>query len=90
MWGACAAVGGGDDEAGGDAGAGEAVGEGAGVDSGPAVPVSTARRLAPGYVFSLDRSVSAEVDIIVSNRRFGRGRIVEIDGEIGVEIVRIG
>lgn len=54
------------------------------------VPVSTARRLAPGYVFSLDRSVSAEVDIIVSNRRFGRGRIVEIDGEIGVEIVRIG
>ncbi len=54
------------------------------------VPLSTARRLEPGFVFPLDRAVSAEVDIIVSNRRFGRGRIVEIDGEIGVEIVRVG
>lgn len=54
------------------------------------LPLSTARRLAPGYVFSLDRAVTSEVDIIVSNRRFGRGRLVEIDGEIGVEIVRIG
>lgn len=54
------------------------------------VPLAEARSVKPGYVFPLGRRLGSEVEIYVSDRRFGRGRLVEIDGELGVELTRVG
>ncbi len=54
------------------------------------VPLADARAAGPGHVFQLGRRVGAEVDVYVADRRFGRGRIVEVDGEMGVELIKLG
>lgn len=54
------------------------------------LPLEEARRVGPGYVLPLGRGIGSEVDLMVSERRFGRGRLVEIDGEIAVEVLRLG
>lgn len=54
------------------------------------VPLEEARRVGPGYVLPLGREIGSDVDLMIAEKRFGRGRLVEIDGEIAVEIVRLG
>ena len=53
-------------------------------------PLELTRAIEPGYVFQLGRRLGAEVDIYAGARRFGRGRLVEIDGEMGVEVLKTG
>lgn len=54
------------------------------------LPLDEARRVGPGYVLPLGRGLGSEVDVMIADRRFGRGRLVEVEGEIAVEILRVG
>jgi len=46
--------------------------------------------LGPGHVFQLGGDEAQPVDIVANGRRIGRGRIVTVGGEIGVQVVWIG
>lgn len=45
--------------------------------------------LSPGEVLALEREISEEVDIYVSDRLMARGRLVVADGELGVTLSEI-
>lgn len=44
----------------------------------------------PGYVFELARADDEAIDIVTNGRRIGRGRIVDVGGALGVQVVRLG
>ncbi len=46
-------------------------------------------QLRPGQVIELSRSPGDPVDLVVDNKRIGRGELVEIEGELGVRILSI-
>jgi len=45
--------------------------------------------LTPGAVIALERAVTDQVDIYVSDRLMARGRLVIADGELGVTLSEI-
>lgn len=45
--------------------------------------------LRPGQVIELSRSPGDAVDLVVDNRRIGKGELVEIEGELGVRILSL-
>ncbi len=46
--------------------------------------------IGPGHVFELARVEEEAVDIVANGRRVGRGRIVNIAGALGVQVIRLG
>ncbi|MCC6809295.1 MAG: FliM/FliN family flagellar motor switch protein [Deltaproteobacteria bacterium] len=46
-------------------------------------------RLKAGQILRLGRSPSDPVDLVVNNRIFARGELIEIDGELGVRLVQL-
>jgi type III secretion protein Q len=54
------------------------------------VPLDELEAIGPGHVFQFARPAGEPVDIMANGRRIGRGRIVEINGEAGVQVVWIG
>jgi type III secretion protein Q len=54
------------------------------------LPLAEVTTLGVGHVFELARDVAQPVDILANGRRIGRGRIVDVAGSLGVQIVRIG
>jgi type III secretion protein Q len=51
--------------------------------------VAEASRLRPGDVLRLRAPLSGEVSLTAGGRRIGRGQLVEVDGELAVELVEI-
>jgi type III secretion system YscQ/HrcQ family protein len=53
--------------------------------------MSTAQviRLKAGQILRLGRSATDPVDLVVNNRIFARGELIEIDGELGVRLVQL-
>lgn len=45
--------------------------------------------LSPGEIVALEREVTEDVDIYVSDRLMARGRLVVADGELGVTLSEI-
>ena len=45
--------------------------------------------LRPGQVIELSRAPGDAVDLVVDNRRIGKGELVEIEGELGVRILSL-
>jgi type III secretion protein Q len=54
------------------------------------LPLAEITTLGVGHVFELGRDTTQPVDILANGRRIGCGRIVDIAGSLGVQIVRIG
>jgi len=54
------------------------------------LPLAELALLGPGHVFELARNEAQPVDIVANGRRIGQGRIVDVAGSIGVQIVRMG
>ena len=54
------------------------------------LPLAEVTTLGEGHVFELARDAAQPVDILANGRRIGRGRIVDVAGSLGVQIVRIG
>lgn len=54
------------------------------------LPLAEVTTLGVGHVFELGREAAQSVDVLANGRRIGRGRIVDIAGSLGVQIVRIG
>lgn len=52
------------------------------------MPLGQLQMLAEGGVIPLERDYSSPVDVVVGGRRVGEGEIVDIDGKIGVRLVR--
>lgn len=46
-------------------------------------------RLKQGQILRLGRSPADPVDLVVNNRIFARGELIEVDGEIGVRLVQL-
>ena len=46
------------------------------------------RHIAPGYVFDLRRPVDRHVEVRANGRRIGIGELVEIDGRVGVRMLK--
>jgi type III secretion system YscQ/HrcQ family protein len=60
------------------------------VEAGRArLSVAELMRLAPGSVISLGRPVSAEVTLTVGGREVAHGVLVEVEGEIGVQVLQV-
>ena len=45
-------------------------------------------RIAPGYVFDLERPVDRHVEVRANGRRIGIGELVEIDRRVGVRMLK--
>ena len=54
------------------------------------LPLAELALLGSGHVFELARDEAQPVDIVANGRRIGQGRIVDVAGSIGVQIVRMG
>ena len=54
------------------------------------VSLAELQAVGPGYVFEVARAEDEAVDIVANGRRIGRGRIVDVGGALGVQVVRIG
>ena len=46
-------------------------------------------RLKAGQILRLGRGPNDPVDLVVNNRIFARGELIEVDGEIGVRLVQL-
>lgn len=53
------------------------------------MPVEELLAMTPGAVVALERAVSDDVDIYVSDRLMARGKLVVADGELGVTLSEI-
>lgn len=53
------------------------------------MPLGEMRQLGAGMVLELGRMAADYVDISANGRRIGRGELVELDGQMGVRIIRI-
>ncbi len=53
------------------------------------ITVAELRELRPGVTKSLDTPATANAEIYASGKRLGDGELVEIDGQLGVRIVRL-
>ena len=53
------------------------------------MPLGQLRRLGPGSVIELHRSRQELVEIAAHGRSIGQGELVEIEGAVGVRIVRL-
>lgn len=53
------------------------------------MPVEELLSMSPGAVVALERAVTDEVDIYVSDRLMARGKLVVADGELGVTLSEI-
>lgn len=53
------------------------------------IMVGDLARLAPGSVLQLGRTAAELVEIRANGRRIGRGELVDIDGVVGVRIIRL-
>ena len=48
------------------------------------------QQIAPGYVFALRQPVDRHVEIRANGRAIGTGELVELDGRVGVRILKCG
>jgi flagellar motor switch protein FliM len=46
-------------------------------------------RLRAGQILRLGRGPNDTVDLVVNNRVFARGELIEVDGELGVRLVQL-
>lgn len=46
-------------------------------------------RLRAGQILRLGRSANDPVDLVVNNRIFARGELIEVDGELGVRLIQL-
>lgn len=46
------------------------------------------KQIAPGYLFDLGRPVDRHVEVRANGRRIGIGELVEIDGRVGVRLLK--
>ena len=46
------------------------------------------RQIGPGYVFDLERPVDRHIEVRANGRRIGVGELVEIDGRVGVRLLK--
>jgi flagellar motor switch protein FliN/FliY len=53
------------------------------------MPIGQVVNLPPGAVVSLDRGVNDPIDVLVNGRPFAEARLVLVDGEYAVQIVKI-
>ncbi len=53
------------------------------------MPVEELLAMTPGAVVALERAVSDDVDIYVSDRLMARGKLVVADGDLGVTLSEI-
>ena len=51
--------------------------------------VGQLQALAPGTVIPLERPVSAEVTLTVGGRELAHGVLVDVEGEIGVQVLKV-
>lgn len=47
-------------------------------------------KLAPGSILEFDRSIDAELDLMVNNRQIGMGEAIKVGEHFGLQITRIG
>lgn len=53
------------------------------------LPIEELQALSPGEVLALDRAAGALIDIHVSGRLMARGRLMVVDGQLGVTLTEI-
>jgi flagellar motor switch protein FliN/FliY len=53
------------------------------------LPIEELQTLTPGEVLALDRNTGEPIDIHVSGRLMARGRLVLVDGQLGVTLTEI-
>lgn len=53
------------------------------------LPIEELATLSPGEVLALDRETGEAIDIHVSGRLMARGRLVLVDGQLGVTLTEI-
>lgn len=46
------------------------------------------KQIAPGYIFDLGRPVDHHVEVRANGKRIGIGELVEIDGRVGVRLLK--
>lgn len=46
-------------------------------------------RLKPGQILRLPRGLNDPVDLVVNGKLFGRGELIEVDGELGVRLLQV-
>ena len=46
------------------------------------------KQITPGYLFDLGRPVDRHVEVRANGRRIGIGELVEIDGRVGVRLLK--
>jgi type III secretion protein Q len=54
------------------------------------IPLGELRSLQPGYVFNLGRDPRSTVTIRANGRPIGEGELVDIEGRVGVSVLRLG
>jgi type III secretion protein Q len=54
------------------------------------IPLGELRTLLPGYLFNLGRDPRNTVNIRANGRVIGEGELVEIEGRVGVSVLRLG
>jgi type III secretion protein Q len=54
------------------------------------IPLGELRSLQPGYVFNLGRDPRSTVTIRANGRPVGEGELVDIEGRVGVSVLRLG
>lgn len=53
------------------------------------MPIEELQAMSPGEVLALEQETGDEIDIHVSGRLMARGRLVVVDGQLGVTLTEI-
>ncbi len=54
------------------------------------VTLQQLQQMLPGYTIPLGRDLSAPVDLIANGKKVGRGKLMDVDGEVAVRVVQLG
>ena len=54
------------------------------------LPLRDVMKLAPGSIVEFDRTVDAELDLLVNNRHIGRGEAIKVGEHFGLRVTDIG
>ncbi len=54
------------------------------------LPLRDVMKLAPGSIVEFDRTVDAELDLLVNNRHIGRGEAIKVGEHFGLRVTGIG
>ena len=53
------------------------------------LPIEELQAMSPGEILALENEVGSDIDIHVSGRLMARGRLVVVDGQLGVTLTEI-